>query len=787
MGTGIGAQLTKRWVRTLLLLVYGLIVAAIGLALVLPDLPSDDEWPLLRDNGPFAASIEQLDAGAPPLIQANQQVDGGSPYAGVPSDAALDELFRATEEGASYARELTRAGGRDDAGSDATALPEDVSPTEPAAGEPQYQTINFGGEAGVFVAVPLVAHWFDLSTTGAMRLLYLLLFIPLIAIYPLIFERVTRSLLAAAVAPIGLIVALLHGSFETDMYWVQAWAVLALLPLVWLLSTRETWGRKAVLLLAGIGVAASFASSLRGLSGVAIVLAAWIVIALRKEIPKLRRGGLAVLLLVAYLSVIPVGTGLVRAYAEHWGEDNGGLADSPRPPSNFIWHTAYIGLGWLPNDDGIIYSDFVAYLKVHQAEPDASLFSPDYASALRTLYLDAIKDDPAGFAELETKKSISAFHDHSSQLIILIFLVPLALLLTGVRHDVWRCVWLTLPALLIGLSQGLLAIPTPYYVLGFNGALIMLGLMMGALIAAEAERRLRAYRREGTAPALSSLVTSPVASIVVAVALLSVWYSGRALGADYQEENTTWSANSPTTIAMRRAMALRSSTLEADQDAAYRLAQPGPGGDLPRAIGLEGAAGKLSSELEPYANGGSQTFEGWARQESPEVGGGLISSPNLLRPPIFRIVAGTEDVQFFTANGGFANWPGAWPGAGKWVHWALVFDQPAGTAELFINGESRGEQPQPQPYDDEAGSYQAGAWGLYKNEPFLGGLAGLAVYDEALDADAIAAHYEAAERGYDDAVLVDAPELYWKLDERRGIIIRDSSGNGNDGEIVWYG
>ncbi len=69
-----------------------------------------------------------------------------------------------------------------------------------------------------------------------------------------------------------------------------------------------------------VGVGASFASSLRGLSGAAIVIAA----ACRdrpptRDLAAARRLGLGVLLVIAYLSVIPIGTGLVRANAEELG------------------------------------------------------------------------------------------------------------------------------------------------------------------------------------------------------------------------------------------------------------------------------------------------------------------------------------------------------------------------------------------------------------------------------------------------------------------------------------
>ena len=144
----------------------------------------------------------------------------------------------------------------------------------------------------------------------------------------------------------------------------------------------------------------------------------------------------------------------------------------------------------------------------------------------------------------------------------------------------------------------------------------------------------------------------------------------------------------------------------------------------------------------PFDNGTARTFEGWAKRDDETNMATLFSgtsdqaAPNLKLGGHFgSIVTPPNDVTWSPGGGSAVTWSNAWPGTGKWVHWALVADEPADTAELFINGESQGVKATTGTYIANAGAFRAGNWGAH------GGIYGLglngqmdevAVYDHAV-------------------------------------------------------
>ncbi len=173
-----------------------------------------------------------MDLGAPLLVERNLALDNAGPYDGVPPKEALDAFTRRISKQLVDKDEIgARVGKTDDQ--------ENTVEPEPA---PAWQVINYGGAFGIFVFVPAIAETFDLSGLAAMRALFLACFVLTIAVYPLIFFRVTKSWAAALISPLALILGIRAANIAVDSYWAQAWAALALLPLVWLLHTRTRWG-----------------------------------------------------------------------------------------------------------------------------------------------------------------------------------------------------------------------------------------------------------------------------------------------------------------------------------------------------------------------------------------------------------------------------------------------------------------------------------------------------------------------------------------------------------------
>jgi Concanavalin A-like lectin/glucanases superfamily len=174
-----------------------------------------------------------------------------------------------------------------------------------------------------------------------------------------------------------------------------------------------------------------------------------------------------------------------------------------------------------------------------------------------------------------------------------------------------------------------------------------------------------------------------------------------------------------------------------DRDGTYHgspvLGVPGAlAGDSNGAVELDGNGDFVSRDYNPFVNGTTRTFEGWAWRDSTRHADTLFGSVGAPKygDVQLRIEAGGNDVSFWSdTNYGPAIWKRAWPGPDRWVHWALVFNEPADEVKLVINGVSKGRVEQESAYPTASG-VSAGAGG--DGGSFEGKLDEIAVYRGAL-------------------------------------------------------
>jgi hypothetical protein len=96
--------------------------------------------------------------------------------------------------------------------------------------------VGLRDQPGIYVYVPLVSHL--LGVTDPLRMLRwssVVLFSLTAAIYPVIFFKLTRSLLAGLLVPAMLLACVISFGLY-DIYWIPAWGYLTFLPLIFLLD-----------------------------------------------------------------------------------------------------------------------------------------------------------------------------------------------------------------------------------------------------------------------------------------------------------------------------------------------------------------------------------------------------------------------------------------------------------------------------------------------------------------------------------------------------------------------
>lgn len=161
--------------------------------------------------------------------------------------------------------------------------------------------------------------------------------------------------------------------------------------------------------------------------------------------------------------------------------------------------------------------------------------------------------------------------------------------------------------------------------------------------------------------------------------------------------------------------------------------------DGSRSTDLDGADDRITTAYNPFVAGSVRTFAGWAYRDGSGSAMTLVGSttPTSGDQMILQLVSGSQDVQFIPKNTGtFTTWTAAWPGNTQWVHWALVFDESANTAALYINGVLVSSQTETDNYAATPGNLELGVRGT-ASSPFDGKMAHFAAWERGLSARAI--------------------------------------------------
>jgi hypothetical protein len=273
-----------------------------------------------------------------------------------------------------------------------------------------------------------------------------------------------------------------------------------------MLIDRDRPRRWLVWLLLIVAVA-SLASSVRSSAGLPIALAAAIVV-LTAPIRWRWRGLAAAGVAVAYLSVSGLGMAGLREYRD---SQVGGELGSGQPVAHTFWHPAYLGLGYLPNDDDINWRDDIALADARRKTPGVEYLSQEYEETLRELTVDIVREDPLRVAGLEAQKLVVVIKDGALYLAAVSLLLPAFMLLGPGARERRRLILLAAPAVAVNVVPPLLG--TPYlpfelaFELGLWGTLSLLIVLclLWLLAAAAAEGRSpRELLRGSVASALRS-------------------------------------------------------------------------------------------------------------------------------------------------------------------------------------------------------------------------------------------------------------------------------------------
>jgi hypothetical protein len=321
------------------------------------------------------------------------------------------------------------------------------------------------GDVGFYVLMPELVQVTHLPLARVTDLFFLALVVISSVVGLAGYWRTARGRKARL---LGIVTVLLLAPVQWfgGEYMVQSAIALAIVPwlIAWWRERKSGFGR-SVAMFAAIGLALGCGHIIRLHAGTAVALFAFVLLASALHVPRRRRVALALALVVAFL--IPVGFSRVLAARR----DAYLLTHSQaalNPTGYVFWHTIYIGFGFLSNPYVAAYDDRVAAAKVCSISPDVVYTSVKYYAILRAATLKLVKEHPFFAIEsVAAKMGVIGLY--------LLLGANLGLAAAYLRRKPLVIDIAFALALLFDSLIGVLAVPSPKYMLGFIAFAVLYG------------------------------------------------------------------------------------------------------------------------------------------------------------------------------------------------------------------------------------------------------------------------------------------------------------------------
>lgn len=333
------------------------------------------------------------------------------------------------------------------------------------------QTIKPAGysdDVGIYYFIPLIARWLNISTEQAITTFFagLILISLIIGIVGslLLFKTWLGRLIACAVLLGMSFVAIRIG----DVYVASSSVALATIPLFLYLSKNKPRFTLMALFLLMAGLSIGTAHFVRSNSGMAVLIFLILAIIFFFNNPLKRKLALISILLVGVFAATLFFDSMINQREKYLHEHNENYAGSAN--KHPLWHSVYIGFGFLNNPYGILYSDTSAAEKVYAVAPGTKYLSSDYEMTLRSEVFKLIVNEPRFVVTtIFAKTGVLIFY--------LLLFSNLGLLLAIYYRKHWGLEVAFGGAILFNSLFGLLVVPIPEYLLGFFSIAALYGIV----------------------------------------------------------------------------------------------------------------------------------------------------------------------------------------------------------------------------------------------------------------------------------------------------------------------
>ena len=317
-----------------------------------------------------------------------------------------------------------------------------------------YLQAGMSDDPGIAELIPMIATWTETSLAGAfdfteLSVICLGILIGYAAFWRLFPDRQARWL--------GIVIFLCLGLVEArvaDVYIYQASPLIAGIP--WVLHFALSRRLFALDLSAAmLAFCCSWCSLVR--IGTTTICMAFLVTLFICYHPSAKTFWRLLLVCLACVPALTLEHNLINHRNEilaGYGDNAGSVDTHP------VWHSIYVGLGFVPNSEVSKFSDSVAMDKARSLDPTVAYTSARYESILRSEVLRIAKEKPSVLVENLAAKAVTV------GVLAMVLLFPSRRSLFRAGHVLWLDAAFA-AAIVVSSMNAVLVAPKPAYLLTF--------------------------------------------------------------------------------------------------------------------------------------------------------------------------------------------------------------------------------------------------------------------------------------------------------------------------------
>jgi hypothetical protein len=317
---------------------------------------------------------------------------------------------------------------------------------------------GLGDDIGIYYVIPKIAHALGISIDQSINVFFtsvicISLFFGIIGAL-LYFKKWSMKSLVV----VELILLAYRSSLVGAIYTILSSITIAIVPLFLYFTKRRKLSLPLIIFLLWAGVAIGMANQLRSYSGTGLLIFMIIILLFYLQIGWKQRIILVALTIASTLAPTIYFDQLLNRRDAYLRKNLEAYVHVPR--RHVLWHSVYIGLGFLNNEYGIKYRDEVAIEKVRLISHKAAYLSQEYEKILRDEVFRFIKSH-----RLFTAQTI--FSKFGVISLYLLIFANAGLMAAAWRRKSWQIETAFWSALLFSSLFGILVIPDYRYLMGF--------------------------------------------------------------------------------------------------------------------------------------------------------------------------------------------------------------------------------------------------------------------------------------------------------------------------------